>query len=595
MSRYAELAAREPKTVRDWTAKWNALSEVTAVNGTTAVRVAAFCERKGITLAALSALGARIATHRQRTCLAFAGWNFDGSAVTAIKYRPLDGPSDESEAERPSVWFRPIIIGNRDALDWFVAEGETDGARLFELVGDHAAILVLPTGALAHFKPEWAARIPSGATVYLCHDADEAGDKGARSAAKVLGSRPVRLRPPAGDWCDWRGTREEFVQLVAEAKTQAQGSSRLIATPLVDVEMRSIEWLEKPLWQSSAFELLAGAKGSGKGTYLAALAARITRSGKNVLFLSSEDSAEIDLKPRLVAAGADIARCFCIQQSVRLPDDIDALRTLASELGGVGLLVIDPVANHIGDRNSNTDTEVRHAIAPLNALADELGCLLIGVRHPGKDRTRGALASILGSTAWVDTPRAVVMVAVDDEDPVLRHIQVVAGNRSLNGSAQAFRIEAVDVEGLAEPITRAVELGESEKSVDDLIGAKQGNSRVAADLVRDAIVQALETGEKSRAYLDEVCADELGVNGDTVYKSGLKPLREAGRIRARKGGLNDGWYWRLDAAETPKSPGTPHHPSSISKPNLERTSDFEVGHPSTGIFDSDAVGAERPS
>jgi hypothetical protein len=37
--------------------------------------------------------------------------------------------------------------------------------------------------------------------------------------------------------------------------------------------MRSIRWLEKPLWQASAFELLAGAKGSGKGTYLAALSA----------------------------------------------------------------------------------------------------------------------------------------------------------------------------------------------------------------------------------------------------------------------------------------------------------------------------------
>jgi hypothetical protein len=101
-------------------------------------------------------------------------------------------------------------------------------------------------------------------------------------------------------------------------------------------------------------------------------------------------------------------------------------------------------------------------------LADNLGCLIIGVRHPGKDRSRGAVASILGSTAWVDTPRAVVMIAVDDEDPIVRHIQVVAGNRSLNGSAQAFRIDPVDVSGLLEPITLATMLGDSTKSVDDL-------------------------------------------------------------------------------------------------------------------------------
>ena len=355
--------------------------------------------------------------------------------------------------------------------------------------------------------------------------------------------------------------------------------SKLTARPLTDFSMRSIEWLEKPLWQQSAFELFAGAKGSGKGTYLAGLAARITRSGRNVIFISSEDSTEIDLLPRLVAAGAVIERAYCIEEHVHLPDDVDDLRAKAREIGDVGLLVVDPVANHIGDRSSNSDTEVRHAIAPLNGLADELGCLLIGVRHPGKDRSRGALASILGSTAWVDTPRAVVMVAVDDDDPLLRHVQVVAGNRSLNGSAQAFRIDAVEVEGLSEPITLAVALGESEKSVEDLIGAKpDGRVRVPAERVQEAILEALATGEKSRAYLDEACGDELGVNSDTVYKSGLAPLRKAGQIRARKEGLNEGWRWRLES----NSPDTTHHPSSIDKPNLERTSIFEDGCPSTG-------------
>jgi hypothetical protein len=51
--------------------------------------------------------------------------------VTAIKYRPLDGSSHETKAEEPSAWLNPIVIGKRDALDWFIAEGETDAARLF--------------------------------------------------------------------------------------------------------------------------------------------------------------------------------------------------------------------------------------------------------------------------------------------------------------------------------------------------------------------------------------------------------------------------------------------------------------------------------
>ena len=307
-------------------------------------------------------------------------------------------------------------------------------------------------------------------------------------------------------------------------------NGHLSATPMTEIAMKSIEWLERPLWQRSAFQLLSGAKGAGKGTYLASLAARIS-AAENVMFVSSEDSTEIDLKPRLVAAGADMERCFVIRQHVQLPKHVDTLRSLSEGVGGVGLLVIDPVANHIGDRNSNNDAEVRDAIAPLNRLADELSCLLIGVRHPGKDRSRGAVASILGSTAWVDTPRAVVMIAVDDEDPLLRHIQVVAGNRSLNGAAQAFRIEPVDVEGLTEPITRALCLGESSKSVDDLLSTGGGSGESGSSRARELILDILEAeGAQESDELDARVARETGLAAKTVKNVRTK-LKDAGLVK----------------------------------------------------------------
>ena len=294
------------------------------------------------------------------------------------------------------------------------------------------------------------------------------------------------------------------------------------STPIGSVPMKSIEWLEKPIWQGSAFQLLAGAKGSGKGTYLCSLAARVSRAGGNVLFISTEDSIAIDLHPRLVAAGADLDRCRAIQQRVKLPEHIDGLRDHALELGGVALFVIDPLANNIGYSNSNSDAEVRTAIAPLNKLADELNCLLIGVRHPGKDRSRGALASVLGSTAWVDTPRAVVMIVADDENPAVRVIQVVAGNRSLNGSAEAFRIDAVDVPGLTEPITLAVPLGESEKSVERLLATPLREAS-KTEKARELMLEILETeGEQESDALDARVVSETGLALQTVRNMRVK-------------------------------------------------------------------------
>lgn len=186
---------------------------------------------------------------------------------------------------------------------------------------------------------------------------------------------------------------------------------------------------------------------------------------------------------------------------------------------------------HIGGSNSNSEAEVRHAIAPLNKLADELGCLLVGVRHPGKNRAAGAVASILGSVAWTDTPRAVVMIAHDNEDPALRHVQVVAGNRSLNGAAQMFRIEAVPVDGLAEPVTRAVELGASEKHVDDLLAAEPGRRESRSDQARELLLDILDNeGAQETDELDARLHRETGLAAKTI-KNLRTRLKDEGLIR----------------------------------------------------------------
>ena len=230
---------------------------------------------------------------------------------------------------------------------------------------------------------------------------------------------------------------------------------------------------------------------------------------------------------------------------------------------------------------------MRHAIAPLNGLADDSGCLIIGVRHPGKDRSRGALASILGSTAWVDAPRAVVMVAVDDEEPLVRQSRWSPATGSLNGPHRSSASKRSRSRGWPSRSRSAVALGESEKSSRiSSAPSTDGKTRVAAEFVQGVILEALATGEKSRIYVNEVCSDELGVKPSSVYQSGLKPLREAGRIRARKDGLNVAWPV---APRIVISPDTTNHQSSIDKPNLERTSIFEVGSQRAAIFGVQAV------
>jgi hypothetical protein len=220
-SHYAALAAEHdrPKRIVDHRHAWERLTPLPGIDDSVRGHVAAFAEQKQISLTALEALGTRVKVDRHGGVeLAWAYRAPASGAVTAVKFRPIGDKTRYTLA--PSTYLGPLIVGRRDSLDWFVAEGESDGARLFDLIGDVAAVVVAPAGALT-FKREWANSIPRGATVHLCHDADDAGDQGADKAARMVGGRTVRVRPPieGGDWCDWKGSRDDFIALVSNARS----------------------------------------------------------------------------------------------------------------------------------------------------------------------------------------------------------------------------------------------------------------------------------------------------------------------------------------------------------------------------------------
>jgi hypothetical protein len=324
---------------------------------------------------------------------------------------------------------------------------------------------------------------------------------------------------------------------------------------LADVEMRSIEWLDRPLFQRAAFHLVAGKKGAGKGTYLAGLAARASLGGlfgrpMNVLLVASEDSDEIDVKPRVRAAGGDESRIYSVDDELLLPRDIETLKQTALALGDVGLIILDPIASHVrGD--THHEEPVRNAIDPLNALANELDCLLIGVRHLSeKETSKGAIAAILGASAWVQIPRAVLAVAADDEHDMTFHIAVVAGNRSARGAGRMFRLELADV-GLKEPVTRAVELGDSAKSVDELLGQERVQGRaVKRDGAAEVILRELAIEPRPLDYLKARCASETGCSGETAYRA-AQGLKADGLVTSRNSGPGTPWLWSLTSYSDP--------------------------------------------
>jgi hypothetical protein len=272
-----------PKPVRDlsqaWDERYRPLGEA---NEVVLSRIRHFCDEKPITLTALECMGTRFAVRNGGAVwLAWAASvQLNGSRiVTAVKSRELG--SGQRTAEPGSTFVEPAVFGNLLAPDWYLFEGESDAARGLELVTGKAAVMVLPAGALT-FRPEWASVIPRGATVFLCHDADEAGDKGAAKVARIIGSNAVRLRPPVegGDWCNWAGEREQFAELVAtagrvEAVLEIRSARELCALPDPPEE----EQLLGPLLLRGQRLVLGAHTGEGKTSMALQIVRALTTGG----------------------------------------------------------------------------------------------------------------------------------------------------------------------------------------------------------------------------------------------------------------------------------------------------------------------------
>ncbi|MEO5575050.1 MAG: AAA family ATPase [Gaiellaceae bacterium] len=338
--------------------------------------------------------------------------------------------------------------------------------------------------------------------------------------------------------------------------------ARLSLRQLDSYRIRRVEWLDKPHLQRGAFHLLAGRKGVCKGTWICRTAARVTTGElygepKRVLVITSEDSIELDFLPRLIAAGGDPSKVAIVNGPFQLPGDIDWLRAQAQKLGNVGLIVIDPLGNHAGGKDTNAEGDTRAAIQDLNPLADELDCMVFGVRHLSKDASRGALSSVLGSTAWVDVPRAVILMAADDEDDMLFHAQVVAGNRGpKSATGRAYRLELHDVEP-ARDITCLTAEGESTKDVEQLLNGRSADaapeSRSAQ--ARELILDILENeGEQESDAFDARISAETGISAKTV-RNIRGTIKNDGLIRATpaKDELGTVTHWTVSRTLAPRT------------------------------------------
>lgn len=230
------------------------------------------------------------------------------------------------------------------------------------------------------------------------------------------GDAPDGLLKRLNDWAREELQADAVQAVIDSARADSSESVQLIEA--ASVESRPIQWLWPGWLAQGKLHVLAGAPGTGKTTIALHWAACVSAGAplpsgwkpqpQRVLIWSGEDDIADTLKPRLVAAGADLSRVQFVggvrdDDGLRSFDpahDVPTLAATPSRMNDLALIVIDPLVSAVyGDSHKNA--EVRRSLAPLVELAQAKGAALIGVTHYSKGtQGREPLERVSGSLAF---------------------------------------------------------------------------------------------------------------------------------------------------------------------------------------------------
>lgn len=325
-----------------------------------------------------------------------------------------------------------------------------------------------------------------------------------------------------------------------------------------DVEAKPVLWLWEGRIARGKLTVIAGNPGLGKSQLTAAISATVSTKGQwpdgsntvdagNVIILSAEDDPADTIKPRLVAAGADVTKCHVLS-AVKIPmksgehksrhfdltQDVLRLGAAIEQKGNVHLVIIDPVSAYLGGTDSNNNSDIRGVLAPLSDMAAKYNVAIILVTHLNKSKDQDLMARVIGSMGMIAAARAGYVVSKDEVDPAIRYFLPIKNNIGNDSEGFAFHIEGLT---LSEGI-------ETSKICwhEGVINAHKVLYPEKKTQINGAQAFLLEILSRGSLIASEIFEEAEGMG---YSKSSIQRAASNLKIVRRKMGMKDGWMWSL--------------------------------------------------
>jgi hypothetical protein len=220
-----------------------------------------------------------------------------------------------------------------------------------------------------------------------------------------------------------------------------------------------------------------------------------------VAVVSTEDSYAEDIKPRLVAAQADLSLCLHLDpDDIGLPSGVGLFREFVKDTG-VRWLWFDPLNDFMDPGlDPNKALHVSRALNPMKRLAEDSGVTNIGNMHLNRSEGLKGYQKIAHSQQFRRSCRSLlIMNEGPDDGPDEVTLVHDKGNTSRKSPALQFRREGGDltIDGqLFEDVGRLTLIGEVEDMTTERLFLKDGDSQG-----RRRELQVAEKAKRSKAEM----------------------------------------------------------------------------------------------
>lgn len=323
------------------------------------------------------------------------------------------------------------------------------------------------------------------------------------------------------------------------------------------IEMKRVRWLWPGWLAEGQLAIVDGDPGLGKSQLLLDVAARVTRGWKmpprprkekrrpkpgTVIILTSEDSWESTVAPRLVCAGADLAKVVRPDnQLVTFPEDLPDLERMVKKKEA-RLVIIDPIMAFVG--NANSETHVRGCLRRLLDMTNRTRAAVVMIRHLNKKGGGTSLYRGGGSIAWTAHCRLQHIVGLNPDPDAAGPYALACSKNNLAAQPEAlgYRI----VEGQVQydkghlPTSRVEWIGPVDVTANELVASRAGK-RGRPDMKTEAmelIRELLKNGRMESTKLKDRVISELGIGASTFKKA----KKEVG-VKSKKRGFSDNGKW----------------------------------------------------